>query len=277
VASSAVAGASTNLGNYAITYHSGKLQVLAVGIIGLNGVSVATKAGKIDSFNSATGAYGSKNHGSAALLMSNKGISFAGVSVLGSTISTQSSVSVAHTASVSGNVTAGTTVSNLGTVGGTVTQHSTTAALSAPAVSACSKYSAKTGISGGTFTYSPTTGNLAVKTGTVKLASRTYCFNNVTLAAGSTLSVSGAVTIHLKAKLTGKGQIANTTNLPAKLHIDTSYAKSGGVAIVGGKHTAMTLVAPKTTVTVSGGAFFGTLLAGTVNLTSGIAFHADMH
>jgi hypothetical protein len=76
---------------------------------------------------------------------------------------------------------------------------------------------------------------------------------------------------------TGKGQIDNKTNLPPNLNIATSYTGSGGVAIVGGSHTAMTILAPRTTVTVSGGSFFGTLLAGTVNLTGGIAFHADTH
>jgi hypothetical protein len=277
VASGAVAGPSTSLGNYAITYHTGSLQVLAVGLIGLKGVSVATSSGTIDSFDSSHGAYGASNHGSAAVVMSNGALSFGGVSLLGSTISTQSSVSVASSASVSGDVTAGTSVSNSGTVSGTVTPNTPSTSLSTSSVAKCSKLSPKTGIKGGTFTYSSKTGNLAVKKGTVKLASKTYCFNSITLAAGSTLSVSGSVTIHLRGKLTGKGQIANTTNLPRKLHIDTSYASSGGVAIVGGRsHTAMTLVAPKTTVTISGGSFFGTLLAATVKLTGGTQYHADM-
>jgi hypothetical protein len=277
VASHAVAGPNTNLGNYTITYHNGMLHVLAVGIIGLNGVSVATSGGTIDSFNSSAGPYGSSNHGSAALVMSNGPLSFAGVALLGSTESTQGSVSVAKSASVSGKVTAGTTVSNLGTVGGTVTQHSPTTPLSGPTVSACSPHSAKTGISGGSFSYSAGTGNLAVMSGTVKLANRTYCFNNVTLTAGSVLSVSGPVTIHLTGKLTGSGQIVNTTSLPANLHIDTSFTGSNGVAIVGDSHAYMTIFAPRTTVTITRGMFFGTLLAGTVNLSGGIRFHADMH
>ena len=39
----------------------------------------------------------------------------------------------------------------------------------------------------------------------------------------------------------------------------------------------MTILAPKTKSTLSGGSFFGTLVAGTVNLTGGIQFHADQH
>jgi hypothetical protein len=49
------------------------------------------------------------------------------------------------------------------------------------------------------------------------------------------------------------------------------------VSIVGGIHAAMTFVAPKTSVTIAGGSFFGTLLAGTVKLTGGLSFHADQH
>jgi hypothetical protein len=176
---------------------------------------------------------------------------------------------------VSGFVTAGTTVSNAGSVSGTVTQHAPSATLALPTVAACSSLSSKTGISGGIFSYS--SGNLTVKSGTVKLATKTYCFNSVTVLAGATLSVTNAVTINLRGKLIGKGQILSTTNLPAKLRINSSYSSSGGVSIVGGTHAAMTILAPKTSVTVAGGSFFGTVLAGTVSLTGAIQFHADQH
>jgi hypothetical protein len=279
VASNAVAGPSTNLGaDYTVTYHSGTLRVYPAGIIALNGVSVATRGGKIDSFNSSAGPYGSlTNHGSAAAVISNGPVSLAGVALLGSALSTHGAVSVSHTASVSGKVTAGTTASILGKVSGAVTRSSPSGALALPTVTTCAGYSAKTGISGGKFTYTPRNGNLTIKRGTVKLASKTYCFNNITLAARSTLSVSGPVAIHLQGKLTSKGQIANTTSLPAALRIDTRYTGSNGVAIVGGNQAVMALLAPKTTVTISGGSFFGTLIAGTVKLTGRIAFHADQH
>jgi|SRR5579862_143632 len=274
VPSNAVAGPSTNLAaNYTITFHNGALHVIAVGIIGLNGVSVAATGGKIDSFDSTRGVYGSANHTKVALVLSNGPLSFSGASLYGSAISTQGSVSVASGAGVSGSVIAGTTASIAGIVVGTVTQHAPSRALSLPTVAACSPLSPTTGISGGSFTYF--SGNLVVNSGTVRLASRTYCFNTVTLAAGSTLSVSGPVTINLRGKLTGAGQIVNTTTLPANLRIKSSYSGSGGVAIVGGYHAAMTILAPKTDATITGGAFFGTLLAGAVNLTGGIVFHAD--
>jgi hypothetical protein len=275
VPSNAVAGPSTNLaGNYTITFHNGTLQVLPVGIIGLTGVSVAASGAKIDSFNSKLGAYGGTNHGSTAVVASNGLLSLSGVSLFGGAVSTQGSVSIASGAGVSGNVTAGTTVSNLGIVSGTVTQHAPSGALSLPTLAACS-LSSSSGISGGSFTY--TSGNLVVKSGTVKLASKTYCFNNVTVNAGSTLSVSGLVTINVKGKLAAKGQVANTTNLPANLHINSNYTSSGGVAIVGGPHAAMTILAPKTSVAIAGSSYFGTVFAGTVSLTGAVQFHADQH
>ncbi len=274
VPSNAVAGPNTDLAaNYTLIFNNGTLHVLAPGIVGLNGVSVAASGARIDSFDSTHGVYGGSNHGSRALVMSNGPLSFSGVSLFGSATSTLGAVSVASGAGVSGNVTAGTTASVLGIVSGTVLQHTPSTPVPLPAVTACAPFSAKTGISGGSFTYA--SGNLTVKSGTVKLASKTYCFKNVTVSAGSTLSVRGPVTIDLTGKLTGKGQIANTTNLPANLHIVSSYAGAGGVAIVGGSHAAMTILAPKTKATISGGSYFGTLFAGAVNLTGAIQFHAD--
>jgi hypothetical protein len=273
--SGAVAGPGTSLANYIVTYHSGTLQVFPVGLIGLGGVSVTTSGGTIDSFDSTLGVYGPSNHGSTAQVMSNAALSFSGVQLLGSTISTGGNVTVASSASVSGNVTAGNTATILGTVGGTVTQHSPSTTLSTPAVAACSPFSSGSGISGGTFTYS--SGNLDVKSGTVTLANGTYCFNNVMVEVGATLQVNGPVTVNLTGKLSGVGQISNTTSLPANLHIASSFASSGGVAIVGGANAAMTIVAPKTSVAIAGGSYFGTVLGQTVKLTGGLSYHADQH
>ena len=76
---------------------SSSLAVYPAGLVGLSGVSVTTSGGKIDSFLSSAGVYGPSNHGSAALVMSNGTLSFGGVTLLGSTISTQGTVSVADT------------------------------------------------------------------------------------------------------------------------------------------------------------------------------------
>jgi hypothetical protein len=277
-AGSAVPGPHTALSNYTIGFHPGLLHVIPVGIIGLNGVSVKTSSGKIDSFDSSLGPYNATtNHGSAAVVMTNGALWLGGTLLSGSALSTQSTVTITSSGHVSGNVSAGTTVSNSGTVDGSVTENTTTwGANAAPPFSACSPFSTKSGISGGTFAYSASTGNLTVKYGTVKLASKTYCFHTIALAAGTKLSVSGPVKIHLTGKITGaKGHIANTTNFAPNLQIDTSYAGTGGLTIAGGAHAYMMVWAPGATVAIPSGSYFGTVLAGTVNLTGTTLFHAD--
>ncbi len=258
VPSAAVAGGGTNLANYAITFANGSLTVLNGGLVGLKSVTVSTSGGMIDSFDSSHGAYKGSNHASAALVLSNGAVSLAGVAVGGDV--TGSIVSLASSASVSG----------------LVTQAAPSPPIAVPAVAKCAAFSTK-GIKGGKFVYSTKTGNLKVVKGTVKLANGTYCFNNVTLAPKSMLAVSGPVTIHLRGKLNGSGQLVNKTNKDANLHIDTSFKGANGIAIAGNNHAYMTVVAPGTTVTVAGGSYFGTLLAGTVKLTGKTAFHADTH
>ena len=196
--------------------------------------------------------------------------------MLGDATSSQGAVNVASTARVTGNITAGTTASIAGTVGGTVTQNDPSAAFSLPPVAACSPYSAKSRIKGlGTFSYSRRTGDLTLIKGGIKLAKGTYCFHNIALAPGTTLTVSGPVTLSLKGQITGSGHIVNLTNNPAKLRIQTSYSGADGLTLPGSVHAYMTVLAPATTVTVPSGSIFGNLFAGSVNLTGTAKFHAD--
>lgn len=258
VPSAAVAGGSTNLQNYAITYVNGTLAVLNAGLVGLNGVTVSTSGGLIDSFDSSHGAYKNANRGSSALVLSNGAVSLAGVSLAGDVMG--STVSVASSAHVTG----------------LVTQAAPSPLLTAAPVTRCAALS-KTAGKGGKFSYSPKTGNLKVVSGTVTLKNGTYCFNNVVLSPKSTLAVSGPVTIHLRGKLSGKGALFNKTSRPGSLRIDTSFKGGNALALVGGSHAYMTVYAPATTVSIAGGSFFGTVLAGTVKLTGKTAFHADLH
>jgi hypothetical protein len=130
---------------------------------------------------------------------------------------------------------------------------------------------------GGTFSYSSRTGDLSIKNGTLKLANGTYCFHSIVMSPGTNLAVNGPVTLNLTGKITGAGHIVNSTNNPAKLHINTSYSGLSGLTLRGSPHAYMTILAPATSVTISGGSFFGTLFAGTVNLRGATAFHADTH
>jgi len=256
---------------------SSSLTVYPAGLVGSNGVSVNTIGAKIDSFDSSLGAYSATtNHDDNALVMSNGTPGLAGVKVFGGATSTRGAVKVASTARVTGNIKAGTTASIQGTVGGSITENSPSTAFSQPTVAACSPFSPKKGISGGTFSYSTRTGNLTVKTGTVKLANGTYCFNTIAMSTGTKLTVSGPVTLNLTGKIAGtSGLIVNLTRDPTKLRINTSYSGTGGVVLQGSNAAYMTILAPATSVTIRSGAFFGTLFAGTVKLIGSATFHAD--
>ena len=255
---------------------SSSLTVYPAGLVGSNGVSVNTNGATIDSFNSSHGVYSGTNHGSHALVMSNGTPGLAGVKVFGGATSTRGAVNVAATAQVTGNITAGTTASIKGTVGGKVTQNAPSTAFSRPKVAACSPFSPRKGISGGTFSYSSHTGDLTVRTGTVKLAHGTYCFHTIALSAGTNLMVNGPVTLNLTGKITAaRGHIVNSTKKPANLRINTSYTGTGGLTLQGGPQAYMTILAPATSVTITGGSYFGTLFAGTVKLTGSGTFHSD--
>ncbi len=278
VPSAAVAGLGTDLSNYTIHYVSGTLRVINAGIVGLSSVSIVPLTGTVDSFDSSNGAYGGSNHGSAALILSNGTVSVGDLTVKGSVISTQGNVRLTtKKAVVTGNVTAGTTVTNPGTIGGTVTQNSPSPAIDAPTVSSCSPYSNSNGISGGKFVLK--NGDLTIVSGTVTLANGTYCFHNVLIGTDTTLRVTGPVTINVNGTWSSAtAKILNTTDNPTKLHINSSYAGANGVAMKSSAHAYETLVAPYTDVAIVKGPFFGRVLANTVKVTGkGTSIHQDVH
>jgi hypothetical protein len=178
---------------------------------------------------------------------------------------------------VSGNVTAGTTITNLGTIGGTASPNTPTPAINAQAVAACSPYSSAAGISG-KFSYSPVTGDLTVSGGkTAALAEGTYCFHSVTLSGGSTLSVGGPVKIVVNGVFNASGgTLVNSTHIPANLQISSSYAGASGVALSGGSGAYLSVYAPTTNVTISGGSpLYGAVLGKTLSASGGASIHYD--
>jgi hypothetical protein len=278
-ASLAVAGSGTDLGNYAVDYGSGTLTVVSPPLVALTSLSVNETGGAIDTFDSSLGAYGDSNHGGGGLVIGNGKVTIVGVMLSGDVRSTQSSVVVKRSAAVSGDVTAGTTTAiGPNAVSGTVTANSPFAAIAPPTVAACSPFSTSTGASGGHVSYTPKNGNLKVLSGTVTLASGTYCFHNVALSAGTVLQVNGAVKLHLTGTFVGpKAQVDNTSNVPGNLDVETSYVGTTGVNIVGGDGTYMAIAAPGSGVHIVGGSYFGTVLGKTVVLKGNLAFHEDLH
>lgn len=247
------------------------------GLVGLNGVAVS--GGTVDSFDSSLGAYGGSNKSKAALVESNGRVAlYGGAALSGSVVSTQGAISLASSAKVTGSVTAGGSVTNRGRVSGTVTRFAPSPAIVAPSVAACGPYSTATGITGGSFVYAPHRGNLEVVRGTVTLANGAYCFHNVLVGTGATLRVAGPVTIGLTGKWdTTTARILNTTHVPTNLQITSSHAGGAGMVIGGGDNAYMTVVAPKTTVNIYKGPYFGTVLAGKLNLNAAPAVHVDLH
>jgi hypothetical protein len=198
----------------------------------------------VDSFDPSQGPYTAGGATSVSRIFSNGTITLqTGSTVKGDVRSTQGNV-ILHASSggdpgavVNGNVTAGTTISQKGTVTGTITAGSPASALVAPLPASCSPFSSSAGISG-TFSYSSSTGDLVVNgPNTATLANGTYCFHSITLNTGGTLRVNGPVVVNLTGKLTANlGSIVNnTTNAGGNLQVHSSYTGTDtGVALSGG-------------------------------------------
>jgi hypothetical protein len=119
---------------------------------------------------------------------------------------------------------------------------------------------------------------LEVVRGTVTLANGAYCFHSVLVGTGATLKVAGPVTISLTGKWdTTTAKIVNTTHVPSNLQITSSHSGGLGMVIGGGNNAYMTVVAPNTTVNIYKGPYFGTVLAGKLNLNAAPAVHVDLH
>ncbi len=164
-----------------------------------------------------------------------------------------------------------------GTISGTVTGTKTAGApvTSFPPVAACSPYSGSGGISAtGGLTHDTATGDISVPGGnTLTLAPGTYCFNQFTLSGGGVLNITGPTTIYLTAKGTfSGGTFDNTTLNPDNLKI---FSNSELVLSSGGTHAYMSIYAPDSKLTISGGGnFYGRAVGGAVTLSGGTTFHA---
>jgi hypothetical protein len=259
--------------NYSFNFVNGTLSIQLSGLVGLNSVSFGAQKGLADSFNS-SGGYPA-TQGNSAVILSNGPIEIGGATINGSLVSTQGSIQLQPGTIVIGNVRAGTTVSNKGTVNGTIAQNQTSAALVAPAVPDCGAFSPNSGL-GGDYSYS--NGDLKVTgNNTVTLANGSYCFHNVTLTGQARLQVTGPVAISLTGTLSaGGGSFANTTGSPSNLKIASSYAGNGGVSLNGGAEAYLTVYAPTTDVTITGGSsLFGAVLGKTLTANGSPAVHYD--
>jgi len=248
------------------------------GFVGLESVSLGSTSGLVDSFDSTQGVYNPLTAGKLAKSLSNGTISMKNLTVKGSALSAASSISIVN-ALVDGNITAGTTVSNGGTVSGTITQNNPTPPMVAPPVPDCGPpYSPATGISG-LYNYNPAVGDFKVSGAVATFAAGTYCFRSVTLVGGATLAISGPVVLSVTQQVSATGgAFANTTYNAANLQIISSYTQRNGVSVGGSSTTYLTIYAPTTDVSVSGGApLYGALVGKTLSTGGSASIHYDVN
>lgn len=247
----------------------------ASGLIGLEGVSVGSTQAVVDSFDSAKGAYGPGNKGSAAILISNGAVSIEGSKVYGDVRSTASSVTLKSSSLVTGGVTAGTKITNGGTIKGAATPNSPSAPVAAQVVAPCSPFGPAGSISG-KFTYNTPKGDLNVN-GPATLAAGAYCFHNLTLSGGGKLATSGPVTIRLTGQLAASGNsAANAGGVPATLQVLSSYEGADGVVLSGTTDLYMTIYAPQAGVRLTGTPqLYGAVLGKTLGLNGNPSLHFD--
>jgi hypothetical protein len=261
--------------NYDFAFVNGTLTVYLSGFVGLDSAFIGSTKAVADSFDSAAGYAASA--GSNALILSNGAIEISGAKIGGSIVSANGSVLIGPNSQVSGNVTAGATITNQGTVGGTLTPSQPSGHINANAVPDCGAFTANPAITGGRFTY--TNGDLSVASNsTVTLGNGTYCLHSLTISGNGSLQVSGPVVIDVTGAFNASGgSLVNTTHVPANLQIASSYAGPNGVNVSGGTNAYLTVYAPATNVTVTGGSpVFGALLGKTLTISGNSQAHYDV-
>ncbi len=142
-------------------------------------------------------------------------------------------------------------------------------------------YSANNGIVPGSY-YNPATGVLNVSGGnSVSLLNGTYCFSSITLSGGSTMSVSGPVTLDVTGAVDfSGGSVSNTTNLASNLQLYSSMnapTNNNAIKLSGGSAAYMAIYAPQAGLTFSGGGsnFYGAVVAAAVTNSGGVGVHYD--
>jgi uncharacterized repeat protein (TIGR01451 family) len=277
------AGSTTN--TFRVTDTSGntaqcsfKVTVAITSIVGLDSISI-TGSALVDSYNSSGGFPATQ--GNLANVLSNGTITLGNSGRVGGNVrSTRAGIAMSGASQVTGNATAGTTVSRSGsaTVGGTITNNQLAPVMTLPSVPACSPYSSNSGITG-TYTYNQSTGDLSLSgVNIATLANGTYCFHNITLTNSAQLKVNGLVVIKLTGTLNASGatSFSNTTGTPGNLRILSSYTGTTGVTIGNSTNVQLVIYAPGTGVSISGSSpVFGTVVGKTVTLSNSGMLHYD--
>jgi hypothetical protein len=115
---------------------------------------------------------------------------------------------------------------------------------------------------------------------TVTLASGTYCYNNLTIQGGGTLTTDGEVTIYLIGSFNAQGNSSyGVPSDPSRMIM--LVTPSGDATIEQGSITGSTefygaIYAPESTINITGNAnVFGSIIAERINMTGSAAIHYD--
>jgi hypothetical protein len=285
LASGATFPLGTTTNTFTVTDHAGntalcsfKVTVALTSIIGLDSVTISG-AGYADSYSSAGGYPATK--GSLANILSNGTITIGGSGkVWGNVRSTRTNINMTGSAQVTGNATAGTTITTSGsaTIGGTRTPNTLAPIMTLPLLSPCSPFSSNSGISG-TYTYNAGTGDLTLSgVNIATLANGNYCFHNITLGNSAQLKVNGLVVIKMTGVLNTSGatNLNNTTQIPSNLRILSSYSGTNGVILGNSTSVYALIYSPQTGLNLSGAApLFGTFAGKTLTIGNSGAIHYD--
>jgi hypothetical protein len=264
--------------NYDIKFVNGTLTVYLGGLTCLDACTIGASSAVVDSYDSSIGYPTSQSYN--ALVLSNGTITLQGAKVYGD-MDTAGKVTLQANSLVTGDVAYGTTLSLAGSaaIQGSII-HQSTPFIVAPIPDACGSYTqAPTTWITGAYTYDAAKGNLTVSGGgTATLASGNYCFNNVTVSGGSTLVISGTVMINVTGKFVDSGgSLQNPSLIPFNLQVASSYTGSNGVTVSGTSATYMTIYAPGTGVTISGGGpLYGALVGKTLTVSGNSFVHEDL-
>jgi uncharacterized repeat protein (TIGR01451 family) len=255
------------------------------GLIGLNSITVGAQNGRVDGVESNPTQPPVFVPGQFVDMLSNGLITVGGAKIFGSVRTTQGKVTIQSGSVITGDVFAGQTITNQGTVQGTLYPNQPTAAITASVTwSPCafdSPGALRSKITSGNYTYSASTGDISVSSNgnVVTLSNGTYCFRNITVSGGASIRVNGPVTIYVKGTITASGgAFSNATNIPADLKILDSYNGTNGVNISGGSQSLLTLYAPLTDVIISGNSpLWGAVLGKTITSSGNAIVHVDLN
>jgi hypothetical protein len=258
------------------------------GLIGIDSVSIGATKAVTDGFDSSTGNF--VTGGKQVDILSNGPITVAGT-VKGSIRSTHGNITVQSGSTVTGDVFAGGTITApAGTIQGTRYPGQVTSSIAADVV-ACPNaptYRSATDLRAllgntATYTYSASTGDITISGNgnVVTFPNGAYCFHNFTVSGGASVRVTSGslVKLYISGILSASGgSFSNLSNIPAELEIFSSYTQSNGVYISGGSKSYLTVYAPQTDVTISGGSpLFGAVLGRTLTSTGNALLHIDLN